>query len=84
MPLREALTQAGFRDWPIGSLAAAEKRLLQLGRQRAGQLYRRLLELDLALKGSHSQDDRARWALEQFILRMAKGQPAQATAAAGR
>src|SRR4029078_9355737 len=30
MPLREALTQAGFRDWPIGSLAAAEKRLLQL------------------------------------------------------
>ena len=36
MPLREALTQAGFRDWPIGSLAAAEKRLIQLGRKRAG------------------------------------------------
>jgi DNA polymerase-3 subunit delta len=72
IPLREALTQAGFRDWPIGSLAAAEKRLQQLGRQRAGQLYRWLLELDLALKGSHSQEDRARWALEELVLRMAK------------
>src|SRR5436853_146986 len=70
--LREALTQAGFRDWPIGSVAAAEKRLIQLGRKRAGQLYRWLLELDLALKGSHSQDDRARWALEQLVLRMAE------------
>jgi DNA polymerase III subunit delta len=70
--LREALTQAGFRDWPIGSVAAAEKRLQQLGRQRAGQLYRWLLELDLALKGSHSADDRARWALEELVLKMAK------------
>jgi hypothetical protein len=43
-----------------------------LGRQRAGQLYRWLLELDLALKGSHSQEDRARWALEELVLRMAK------------
>jgi DNA polymerase-3 subunit delta len=84
IPLREALTQAGFRDWPIGSLAGAEKRLLQLGRHRAGQLYRWLLELDLALKGSHSQDDRARWALEQFILRMAKGPSAKPVVAAGR
>jgi DNA polymerase-3 subunit delta len=71
--LREALSQAGFRDWPIGTLAAAEKRLMQLGRQRAGQLYRWLLELDLSLKGTHSQEDRARWALEQLVLRMAKG-----------
>src|SRR5436190_6551931 len=73
IPLREALTQAGFRDWPVGSIAAAEKRLIQLGRQRASRLYRWLLDLDLALKGSHSQDDRARWALEQLVLRMAKG-----------
>jgi DNA polymerase-3 subunit delta len=72
MPLREALTTAGFRDWPIGAIAAAEKRLIQLGRQRGSQLYRWLLELDLALKGSHSHDDRARWALEQLLLRMAK------------
>jgi DNA polymerase-3 subunit delta len=73
--LREALAAAGFRDWPLGAVAAAEKRLIQLGRRRASQLYRWLLELDLALKGSHSQDDRARWALEQLLLRLAK-QPA--------
>jgi DNA polymerase-3 subunit delta len=72
MPLREALTQAGFRDWPIGAVAAAEKRLMQLGRQRATRIYRWLLELDLSLKGSHSQEERARWALEQLVLRMAK------------
>jgi DNA polymerase-3 subunit delta len=72
MPLREALTQAGFRDWPIGSLAVAEKRLIQLGRKRGSKLYRWLLNLDLSLKGSHSHDDRARWALEQLVLRMAR------------
>jgi len=74
IPLREALTQAGFRDWPVGSIAAAEKRLQQLGRHRAGNLYRWLLELDLSLKGSHSPDDRARWELEQLLLRLAKAQ----------
>jgi len=84
IPLREALTQAGFRDWPIGSVSAAEKRLLQLGRHRAGQLYRRLLELDLALKGSHSQDDRARWALEQLVLRMSKATSTKRATAAAR
>lgn len=74
LPLKDALSQSGVRDWPFGALAAAEKRLMQLGRQRAGRLYRWLLELDLALKGTHSADDRARWALEQMILRMAKAQ----------
>ncbi len=83
MPLREALTAAGFRDWPIGSVGAAEKRLMQIGRNRAGQLYRWLLELDLSLKGSHSQDDRARWAIEQLVFRLAK-QPAKAVAATAR
>jgi DNA polymerase-3 subunit delta len=75
MPLREALTQAGVRDWPFGAVAKAEERLKQLGRHRAGRMYRWLLELDLSLKGSHSPDTRARWALEQLILRMAKPQP---------
>jgi DNA polymerase III subunit delta len=79
IPLRQALTQAGVRDWPFGTVAETEKRLLQLGRQRAGRLYRWLLELDLALKGSHSHDDRARWALEQFVLRMAKSPPRRAS-----
>jgi DNA polymerase-3 subunit delta len=81
IPLREALVQAGVRDWPLGALAAAETRLMQLGRHRAGNLYRWLLELDLSLKGTHSQDDRARWALEQLVLRMAKGSSTKPAAA---
>src|SRR5437868_1865481 len=72
IPLRDALSQAGLRDWPLGNIAAAEKRLIQLTRRRAGQLYRWLLDLDLSLKGTHSPDHRARWALEQLVLRMAK------------
>lgn len=72
MGLKDALSQAGVRDWPFGALAKTEDRLKQLGRVRAGKMYRWLLELDLSLKGTHSADDRARWALEQLILRMAK------------
>lgn len=72
MRLGEALSQSGVRDWPQGTLSRAEDRLKQLGRSRAGRLYRWLLELDLSLKGTHSPEDRARWALEQLILRMAK------------
>ena len=75
IPLKDALKSAGFRDWPLGELAKAEKRLIALGRHRAGKIYRWLLELDLALKGSHSSEERGRWALEQLLLRMAK-QPA--------
>jgi len=72
MGLKDALLQAGVRDWPFGALAKTEDRLKQLGRQRAGRFYRWLLELDLSLKGTHSADDRARWALEHLILRIAK------------
>jgi DNA polymerase-3 subunit delta len=70
--LREVLEGAGFRDWPKGTLQRAEQQLLQMGRDRAGQLYRWLLEADLALKGSHSSPDRSRFVLEQLILRLAK------------
>lgn len=70
--LREALQQAGFNDWPKGTLATAEERLKQLGRDRAGRMYRWLVDLDLSLKGTHSPEDRARFALEQLFLRMAK------------
>lgn len=70
--LREVLLQAGFKDWPIGRLAKAESRLKQIGSQRAGQLYRWLLELDLSLKGSHSHERRARWAVERLLFRLAK------------
>jgi DNA polymerase-3 subunit delta len=70
--LREVLLQAGFKDWPPGTLAKAETRLKQITSQRAGQIYRWLLELDLALKGTHSHERRARWAVEQLFLKLAK------------
>lgn len=81
--IKEALTRVGVRDWPIGELKKAEERLMQLGRVRAGKIYRWLMETDLALKGSHSHADRARFVLEQLFLRMSKeaAPPAPKTAA---
>jgi DNA polymerase-3 subunit delta len=69
--LSDALIQAGFPHWNRTALGNAERQLKHLGRQRAGQLYRWLLETDLALKGSHSSPQRARLALETLFLRMA-------------
>jgi DNA polymerase-3 subunit delta len=46
----------------------SEQRLVRLGRRRALELPQRLLELDLALKGSHSAPDRSRLAIEQFLF----------------
>lgn len=66
------LEQAGFKKWPQGALQRAEKQLRQLGRHRAGDLYDRLLRLDLSMKGSHSSPTRARWALEEFLVSLSK------------
>ncbi len=71
MALQQALSEAGFRDWPQGQLARAEDQLKRLGRRRGAKLYRWLLELDLSLKGSHSATDRARLALELLFLKIA-------------
>lgn len=70
--LRDALLAGGFKDWPQGTLAKAEERLKQLGRHRAGRIYEWLLEADLAMKGTHSHEQRARWVLEQLVLRLSK------------
>jgi DNA polymerase-3 subunit delta len=70
--LRKALEEAGFRAWPQGALERAERQLKQLTRHRAGQLYRWLLEADLALKGSHSNPHRSRFVLEQLLIRMSR------------
>jgi len=67
-----ALEQAGFRKFPKGAMQRAEKQLRQLGRHRAAAMYGMLLELDLSMKGSHSAPNRARWALEKFLLAMSK------------
>lgn len=70
MPLSAALEQAGFRRWPRGAMENAERQLKQMGRDRAGQLYRWLLEADLALKLSHSTPERARLVLELLFARL--------------
>jgi DNA polymerase-3 subunit delta len=67
MPARSAISQCGF--WG-NDIALAEDRLRRMGLRRAGQLLDWLLELDLKIKGSHSQPARATFALEEFCLRL--------------
>ncbi|MDA7952152.1 MAG: DNA polymerase III subunit delta [Pirellulaceae bacterium] len=74
IPIRQALEGAGFRRWPQGALERAENQIKQLGRDRAGSLHRWLLEVDTALKRSHSTPTRGRFVLEQLILNMARRQ----------
>lgn len=81
--VRDALLKAGFRKWPPEALDRAEKQIQQLGRERAGAMLRWLLEADLSLKGSHSQDDRARFVLERLVLRMARELAPQRTRGKG-
>ncbi len=65
--LRPALEAAGFKPF---ILTKAESQLKQLGRGRAGSLYRWLLDADLALKGTSSSSTRSRIVLEQLIARL--------------
>lgn len=76
MSLNQALQQAGFRDWPKGAIDSAHNKMKKMGRDRASKLYHWLLETDLALKGSHSQPERARFILEQLFIKVAV-RPAQ-------
>ena len=65
-----AIKEAGFRAWG-GELDAAQDRIKQLGRHRAGLMLDWLLEADLALKRSHSKAGRGRLVLEKLFVRMA-------------
>ncbi len=65
------LARAGFRNWS-GEMSAAEASATQLSRARVRRFYEWLLETDLAIKGSHSEPDRARFALERLFFRMAR------------
>lgn len=70
--LPAALEQAGFRKWPADAIAAAERQIKQLGRPRVKEILRDLLAIDLALKGSHSKDDRGQYLLERLIIGMSQ------------
>jgi len=75
---RQILEQAGFKSFVMDK---AERQWRQLGRIRAGGLYRMLLDADLALKGRASQPARARLVLEQFIAKLsAAGDPRKTSA----
>ncbi len=63
----QCLLEAGFQNW---DLTKAKQQLKQLGRQRTGSLYRWLAEVDLALKGSHSDSSRSALVLEKLFAKM--------------
>jgi DNA polymerase-3 subunit delta len=67
--LAAALKEAGVKPFAVEK---AERQLKQVGRPRAKQLYRWLLEADLALKGSRSSGLRERLVLEEFIVRLSR------------
>ena len=67
--LAKAIQEAGFKNWN-GELENSEKRLKQLGSQRANQILDWIREADLQLKRSHSKEDRGRLVLEKLIVRM--------------
>lgn len=66
--LGEALSAAGVR----GNLKQAERQLRALGRDRGAELLPWLLDADLRLKGTHSQDPRDRFLLEHLVVKLAK------------
>jgi DNA polymerase-3 subunit delta len=70
--LRRALEEAGVKPFLLGKV---EPQLRKLGRARASQLYRWLLEADLALKGSSSSPARSRLVLEELIVRISAPTP---------
>lgn len=63
--LRGALEQAGVIKFKLGD---AERQLKQIGRHRAAEIDRRLLDADLAMKGHNSTPARARTELERLIV----------------
>lgn len=75
---RQILEQAGFKSFVMDK---AERQWRQLGRNRAGGLYKMLLDADLALKGRASAPARARLVLEQFIAKLSSaGDPRKTSA----
>ena len=78
--MNSALKQAGFRQWG-GELESAGRRLKQLGRERVAQMSDWILKTDLALKRTHTKENRGRLALEKLFVQMAVELGPQATGA---
>lgn len=61
------LANSGFRHYEKSKVLGQLKRI---GRKKGAGFHRLLLETDMALKSSHSDDDRARIAIEKLIMRL--------------
>jgi DNA polymerase-3 subunit delta len=79
--LRAALQQAGVLPFKLGD---AERQLRQIGRPRARQLYRWLLDADLAIKGHNSTKTGARREIEALILKLSREAAPQPSGTAAR
>jgi DNA polymerase III subunit delta len=66
MSIQSAISASGF--WG-NDAKLADARLRRIGLKRASQIPHWLLELDLKIKGSHSNPHRAQFALEELCLR---------------
>lgn len=70
LDMKAVLKKAGFRSWG-GELDTAGSRMKHLGRKRAAALNQKLLSADLALKGTHSREERGRLILEELFVWLA-------------
>lgn len=66
----DSLKAAGFRPWQ-GEIDKAANRLRRLGRRRLDVIHRWLLDVDLALKSSHSREDLGRQLIERLLVQLA-------------
>jgi len=69
--LQDALKEAGAKPNKF-VLTKTEQQLKQIGRQRGRNIFRWMLEADMALKSSRSSGERPRLVLEEFIVKLSK------------
>jgi len=69
--VKQSLLAAGFREWG-SEVDRAAARLKRLGRRRLDVLHRWLLDIDLALKNTHSDETNGRVLVERLVLQLAE------------
>jgi DNA polymerase-3 subunit delta len=80
--LEEALSHVGFNRGP-SEVQKAKQQLQRMGRSAAKQLLPWLLDADLRLKGTHSNDGRDRFLLENLVVRLARDATKKSVQASG-
>lgn len=69
--MKQSLLAAGFKEWGLEADKAAA-RLKRLGRRRLDSLHRWLLEVDLALKSTHSDEASGRQLIERLLVHLSE------------